>query len=377
MDNFNLSATKRVRIKKNTVTHVKRVLQGKGKLAAIKNQEVSPQDIIGTATVSSGYTNLKLAQKLEVSAKDGEKYLQRPKGSNFYKGELLALKKGMFGKKIVTAPTDCIVEDYNKETGELRLKFLPKQVPLTAGVFGIVDKVEPLTGEVTIKTMVTEVIGILGSGMERCGFLQIIETPGLVSEQLITSTLTQKVVVFNGLMFGETLRKAVGFGIHGIITGGLNAADYLAMVNTLDPTQKLGNDIGASIIATEGFGGLQVGIDIMEVIKSYQNHFVFIEGNTSRLILPSFEVDSILSLRKVTLPLEKIVAPQEEMFIAPIDFGNKVRMIGAPFIGVQGKVVGIDKSPTLLESGISTILLTIETKSRKIKVPFSNVEIII
>lgn len=377
MDNFHLSATKRVRVKQNTVTHVKRYLQGKGKLTAVKNQEVAPQDIIGTATVSSGYTVIKLASKLGVSNKDGEKYVQRPKGSPFYKGELLAFKKGLFDKKIITAPTDCIVEDYNQETGELNLKFLPKQVPLTAGVFGIVDKVEPLTGEVTIKTMVTEVIGILGTGKQRSGFLEIIETPGLVSAQFITSALSQKVVVFNGLMFGEILRKAVGYGIHGIITGGINAADYLAMVNTLDPSQKLGNDVGASIIATEGFGGLNVGTDIMEIIKMYQNHFVFVEGNTSRLILPSIEVDSILSLRKVTLPLDRIVAPHEEVSIGTVEIGSNVRMIGSPFIGVSGKVVGIDKSSTLLESGISTILLTIETKSRKIKVPFANVEIII
>lgn len=377
MDNFHLSATKRVRIKQNTVTYVHRVLQGKGNLSVITKQEVSPQDIIGTATVSSGYTVFKLALKLGVSNKDAEKYLQRPIGSRFYKGELLALKKGLLDKKIITAPTDCIVESYNPQTGELQLKFLPKEVPLTAGVFGIVEKVEPLTGEVVIKTMVTEVIGLLGSGKERSGILKIVNTPGLVSSNIITSELTQKVVVFNGLLFGESLRKAVGYGLHGIITGGVNASDYLAMVNTLDPTQKLGNDVGISIMATEGYGGLRIGDDIMNVIQGYQNHFVFIDGNTSRLILPTYNQDSILSLRKVVLPVPKVVAHQEEVSISPLEVGAIIRVIGVPFMGIQGRVIEIDKSPTLLESGISTILLTVDTPSKKIKVPFSNVEIIL
>lgn len=377
MDNFHLSATQRIRIKQNTVVHVRRFLQGKGKLSAIEKQEVSPQDIIGNATVSSGYTVLKLATKLGVSSKEAEKYLQRPMGSRFYKGELLALKKGLLDKKIITSPTDCIIESYNQDTGELQLKFLPKEVPLTAGVFGIVERVEPLTGEVVIKTMVTEVIGILGSGKERSGILKIVETPGLVSPNIITSELTQKVVVFNGLIFGEGLRKAVGYGLHGIITGGLNASDYLAMVNTLNPSQKLGNDVGVSIMATEGYGSLRIGDDIMGIIQNYQNHFVFMDGNTSRLILPTFNQDSILSLRKVVLPIPKVVAHQEEVSISPVSVGMRVRIIGSPFIGMQGKVVGIDKSPTLLESGISTILLTVDTPTKKIKVPFSNVEIIV
>lgn len=377
MDNLHLSATKRIRIKQKTVTYVRRILQGKGNLSAVVKQEVSPQDIIGTATVSSGYTVFKLAGKLGVPNKDAEKYLQRPIGSRFYKGELLALKKGLLDKKIITSPTDCIIESYNAQTGELQLKFLPKEVPLTAGVFGIVEKVEPLTGEVVIKTMVTEVIGILGSGKERSGILKIIETPGLVSPNIITSELTQKVVVFNGLLFGEGLRKAVGYGLHGIVTGGINANDYLAMVNSLNPNQKLANDVGISIMATEGYGGLKIGDDIMSVIQSYHDHFVFLEGNTSRLILPTYNQDSILSVRKVVLPIPKVVAHQEEVSISSIAIGATIRVIGAPFIGVQGKVIEIDKSPTLLESGISTILLTVETPSKKIKVPFSNVEIIL
>jgi len=53
-----------------------------------------------------------------------------------------------------------------------------------------------------------------------------------------------------------------------------------------------------------------------------------------------------------------------------------VRIIGNSYLGEQGKVIALDQSLTLMLSNISSILATIETKRRKIKVPVVNLEII-
>lgn len=375
MDIGNVAA-KRVRIRPDTPIHVKRELQGKGKLSVAVGQEVAPHDILGESIVSAGFSVINLVRELGVSREEALKCLQRPLGARFYKGELIALKKGLVGKKIVTSPTDLVAESYNAETGDLHLKFLPKQIPMTAGVYGIVDSVDQLSGEVLIKTLATEVYGVLGSGYERSGLLYVIDTHGLIHPNQITTFFSQKILMVNGLIFGESLRKVVGYGAHGVICGGLNMADYLAMVGEVSPRKRVGNDIGISIMATEGFGSLLLGEDILSVIRRYQEKFVFMNGNTCKLILPTLQVDSILSLRKISLPIIKTPQIAPTVGVGTISKGSRIRVINPPFMGLQGVVIGVDQTPTLLPSGISTYLLTVDSPGRKIKVAYPNVELI-
>ena len=56
--------------------------------------------------------------------------------------------------------------------------------------------------------------------------------------------------------------------------------------------------------------------------------------------------------------------------------GMRVRVEGTSFIGEQGTVLAIDQKLTLLESGAKDYLATVETKSRKLKVPVNNLEIL-
>lgn len=371
-----LYANKRIRVVSNTIIHVRRQLQGNGKILVQKNFEVAPHHVLGTSTVSSGFSKINLAKKLGVSAKEAPKYMTKQTGQKIFKGELLALKKGLFGKKVVTSPTDCIIDTYNDKTGELQLKFLPKQLPMTSGVYGIVDEVEPLSGEVIIKTMATQVFGIYGSGKERSGFLHILETPGLIHPSQINADLSQKILLVNGLIFGEALRKCVGYGVKGIVTGGINLSDYISMVGSLENRQKLGSDIGISVIATEGFGSIGIGMDILNAINTHQDKFVFINGNTNNLILPSLNPDSILAVRKVVLPIVRTTYLQAEITTAELRTGLRVRVISSPYLGQQGVITAIDNQPTLLDTGISTILLTVALRNKKIKIPYPNVEII-
>lgn len=372
-----LTANFRPRIKENTLTRIKRMLIGQGKINVVVNVEVAPPDILGQYERSGGFFAVKLAKLLGVNDKNGDRYLQRQMGSRIYKGELLALRKGIFGKRAITAPTDGILEVYDPNKGELRLRSLPKVVPLTSGVYGIVESINKVTGEIFIKTMGTEVIGVLGAGVERGGILKIMNNAsGMVSERQITGQLEGHIIVAGAFIHGESLKKAVECNLSGIISGGLNARDYKAMTGYVNPTLRIGSDPGISILATEGFGSLSIGQDVMEVVKSHNGRYVFLSGNAGRLLLPSVDPDSIMALHKVVLP--KVIKPEGaiDISLGEINLGSGVRIIWPPFSGAQGKVVAIDKSLTTLDSGVSTYLLTIDTGKRRIRVPYPNVELI-
>ncbi|MBI2595136.1 hypothetical protein HYW46_00175 [Candidatus Daviesbacteria bacterium] len=374
---MNLIANVRTRIWANRVSHVKRYMAGKVQLNVKIGEEVQPQDVLGTALISAGFSSVNIAKMLGVPPSEGGKYLQRALGKIIYKGELLAFKKGMFGEKAIKAPTDGLVEFYDDKTGELRLQLMPKTVSLIAGVFGIIDDVNYDKNEVTIKTMVTEVFGILGSGKERGGILDIIGNQGgLVNQSQIKVTMHQHVLVAGSLVDGSVLKSAAGFGLSGIICGGLNVNDYKAITGGVDPGTRFGTDIGISVMATEGFGLLPMGDDIFSLIEPFNNKFVFIHGNARKLLLPTATSDSILTMRKIDLALNKSPDITPEVEMGEISIGNKVRIVWPPFMGLQGQVLAIDQTPTVLDSGISTILLTIETLKQKLRVPFVNIEII-
>src|SRR3989344_2497791 len=158
MNNQPLFSNLRLRSRLNQCLHIKRFLKGKGKIKVSLNQEVSPNDVMAVYEISGGFTSINLARELNLSPKIG---------STFFRGELLASKKSLFGQNFLTAPTDGVLENYNPKTGELRIKFSPKEVELTAGVFGVIDQLDPEKGEILIRTMVTEIFGVLGTGREK------------------------------------------------------------------------------------------------------------------------------------------------------------------------------------------------------------------
>lgn len=372
----------RLRVEENTITRVNRRLIGTGSINAKVGQEVTPADIIGSSEAPSGFRTLNLATLLSVSPTEAKKYLRRGLGQRIYKGELLAYKDSwLFGKrKIVTAPTDAILDFINEQTGELRLSFLPIKTALPAGVYGIIEHIDNLRGVVSIRTQVSRVYGIFGTGRMRDGILRILSRrEDLVRADMIrTGVGGEQIIVGGSLVYKDAISSAISSGVNGIITGGINAEDYKNINGgRLSFSPKLENDIGISIVVTEGFGSLPIGMDIYKVLNLYNGKFVFVDGNKAVISLPSFESKSMLKIRSTSLPQEfDAVLTGEYLQTSQMSAGLNVRIIGDYFMGEQGKVIAIDQTITALSSGVKAILATVETSFRKIKVPVNNLEII-
>ncbi len=380
---MSLLVNRRTRVIRNVVTHISRKLPAKGEIFASLNQEVKPSDILGRATISPGFRNINLAEELSVSPIEARKCLQRQIGQSIFKGELLAFKQGGFlrGKRIVTSPSDGLLDFYDDKTGELKIEFTPLKVDIPAAVYGLVEKIDKLRGEVIIKTQTTQIFGVFGTGKLREGILKIVGgRDDLTDKSRISANLEGHIVVTGGLIYRDALSRAVAVGVHGIITGGINAEDYRGMTGGHLPfPSKLGGDVGIGVLVSEGFGSISIGEDIFSVLKEYDNQFVILDGNRARLLLPSCNSDCLVQIRKVALPgleASNLVEPLKEVEAVELSVGQMVRLISAPFIGMQGKVMQIDQTVTELPSGVKTFLVTVQSKSRKIKVPYSNIEII-
>lgn len=373
-----------LRVEKDVVTRVARNLKGKGFLTVRVGQQVAPEELIGSGTIASGFRTLNLSTLLSVPPGEVEKYLTRKLNQRIYKGELLAFKKGwlLSGKKIVISPTDGVLDFLNTKTGELTIAFLPKKADLPAGVYGIVEDVDPAKGQVTIKTLVSRIHGVLGSGRARDGTLHILsKKDSLITKGEIQSKYDGQVLVGGSLFFKDMISACISMGVSGIIMGGINAEDYKGMAGgRLVFPRKLDNDIGIGVAVCEGFGSIPIGDDIFEVLSAYEGKFVFIDGNKALISLPSFSSECLTKVKNTKLPQLQNHESGEfggyPLEAQELKIGLKVRVVGNSYLGEQGKILSIDDSLTLLASGVKGYLVTIETSRRKIQVPVANLEII-
>lgn len=377
-------ANVRLRIEKDVVTRIKRSLKGKGKIAVKLGQEVTPSDIIGTAQVASGFRILNISDLLSISPNQVGNFLKKQIGQRLYKGELLAYKKeGIFsGKKIVTSPTDGILDFLNPKTGEIRLTFLPRKVDLPSGVYGIVEYINSDHGYIIIKTQASKIFGVFGSGRSRDGNLLLIgRREGLMGGSDIASKFEGHILVCGSLIFKDGISEAISCNINGIITGGINAQDFRGMSGGhLNFPKRLENDIGISVVVTEGFGSIPIGEDIYQLLSIFDGKYVSLDGNKAIITLPSFESKSMTQVRNIKLPqiLEDTQNTKEQDYkttVGELRVGVFVRVIGNTFAGNIGRILAIDQTESLLPSGVRSNFITVETKRRKIQVPVANVEI--
>ena len=370
---------RRVRVEKDVILRVIRNLKGSGQLNVAKGQEITPSEIIGSGQVSGGFRTLNLSALLSVAPQDVKKYLKRELGQRIYQDELLAFKpRGLFhGQQVVTAPTDGILDFLNTKSGEVRMSLLPKKEDLPAGVYGVIENIDHKLGQVLIRTQVTRIHGVAGTGRPRWGSLHILgQRDGLVGVSMISPKFSEHIIVGGSLIYKDAISAAISAGINGIITGGINAKDYKSMAGgRLIFPKKLENDVGISVVVCEGFGSIPIGMDIYEILVKYEGKFVLLDGNLGMMILPSFASDSLRKVKTASLPpMDQLnqIKPQDQ----EIKAGCKIRVVGATYPGEQGIVLEVDKSKSLLPSGIWANLLTIETRSRKIRIPAENIELL-
>lgn len=375
---MNFFSSLKIRVEKEIVFRIIRSLPTRGELKVREGQEVFPDEIIGTALFPSGFRIVNLAKELSVNPREAEKYLVKELNGRIYKGELLALKKGgLFGgKKLVTAPTDGTLEFLNSKTGELKISFFPKKVNLPSGVFGIVEKVDPERCQLVIRTEVSRIKGVFGTGRMREGILHILgKKDAIYQGPLQGGVFDEHILVGGSLFFKDTISWAISQGVKGLISGGINASDYRAMAGgrLLFP-KKLDNDIGITFVVCEGFGPIPIGDDIFNMLSLYQGKYVFIDGNRGIVSLPTFSSASLIKVRNTRLAA---LQNYESLYTTELKAGSRVRVVGNSYFGAQGRILAIDNAPTLLPSGIKTILAIVETPRRKIQVPVANLESIV
>lgn len=208
----------------------------------------------------------------------------KEEGDEVKKDEVIAIRRAFFGRstKICRSPTDGTIEAFSKKSGRLLIRGKPIPVEVKAHIPGSVVEVIPEEGAV-VEARATLIHGVFGIGGEARGELFI--AVGRPGEALTTEVIAEehkgKILVGGSLVTLEALRKAAKMGVNGIITGSVDQKDLTEFLGYEIGMGVTGEEnMGLTIIITEGFGIFPMEVDTFHLIKSHEGMKASIDGTT-------------------------------------------------------------------------------------------------
>jgi hypothetical protein len=248
------------------------------------NDMVRPETIVSSVWKKSGYRSFDLGEMLGVKPEKVETMLERTIGSRVYQGDILARKKEIAGlrEKVFRSPLTGVLVSYESSTSKITLQYLPVEERMVSGVFGKVLDIQP-DKHIKIGTKADLIFGAITFGVDREGGLMEIGYPDipLQSDQL-TDKCAGKIIFGGTKVTLDVLYKALSFGARAIISGGIDYHDYLRLRGSRGRLE----DIGISVLVTEGIGAAQMYGPTYENLKKSEHRHVFFTSSDGALVIP-------------------------------------------------------------------------------------------
>lgn len=346
----------------------------KGEVLVEVGADVNPDTPVARANLPGRLETIKLAEKLGVESNQIKQFFTLKEGDPITQGDVIAETKGFLGlfKATVSSDYTGVIEGISEITGNVLVREASIPVDITAYVKGKVVEVMPEEGAI-VETRGAMVQGIFGVGGERTGTVKaVVQDP---TERLEASHISESdagmILVGGSGITLEAMQKAAEVGVTGIIVGAIKDVDL---------TKFLGYDIGVAItgqedinltlMATEGFGELQMADRTFGLLRSLEGREASMNGATQiragvirpELIAPSSETGA---------------AHEEALEGSALSIGTPIRVIREPYFGAIGSVTGLPSQPQVVESGAKVRILEAKLQDgREVTVPRANVEII-
>jgi hypothetical protein len=170
----------------------------------------------------------------------------------------------------------------------------------------------------------------------------------------------------------KTYKKAMSFGLSGIVVGGFNYQDLEDILGyTLGVAITGSENLITSLIVTEGFGNINMGHRTFDILKHYNGQFASINGSTqirAGVIRPEIVIP---------LDLKNVSGKHKDMDASTgVTEGSLVRVIRAPYFGMIGHVVSLPSELQTMESETSVRVAEIDIEGKKVIIPRANLELV-
>lgn len=358
----------------DTVVQRIRRLPIKGMVLVKEGDAVDPDSVVARALLPGMLQTIKMAEKLGVEPREVPNFFQGGVGDQLSKGQVVAETKGFFGfgKAKVESDYEGTVESISEVTGNILVREPSIPVDMKAYVKGKVVEIMPDEG-VIVETRGAMVQGIFGVGGERTGVIRI-ATAGpndVLEASAIQASDAGKILVGGSGVTLEAMEKANASGVIGIVVGAVRDVDLIKLLGYDIGVAITGQeDINFTLVATEGFGRLNMAERTFDLLKSIEGRSASMNGAT--------QIRAGVIRPEVIAPIEHAagdVPPAHSG--SALDIGTPIRVIREPYFGRLGSVTGLPAQLVTVESGAEVRVLQAKLDNgEEVVVPRANVEII-
>lgn len=362
-----------LRVSAQTIIRKNRRLPLAGEVLVSVGERVNPETIVAQTKLPGAVHTVNVANTLGIAPEDVPGVMLKAAGDQITKNELMAQSKGIFGlfKSAVTAPVSGTIELISSVTGQVLLREPPAPVQAQAYIEGVVVAVLPNEG-VTIETSGAFIQGIFGIGGETRGPLTLLtEDPeATIGPELITSNHAGCIVCGGATITLAALQKLQVVGAVGVVVGSARYRDIGDLLGyQIGVAITGGEDIGLTVILTEGFGRMRMADRTLDILKRHNGRTVSICGAT--------QIRAGVMRPELIIPLPDFEtgARSSESAAIGLGVGSQVRIIRNPHFGQMGIVTSLPEQPQALPTEAVVRVLEVQLPSGDVVVvPRANVE---
>ena len=362
-----------LKVKRSMIVDKTRRLPLFGEVFVKEGDVVDYELIVARTEISGDPEMVRVATRLDCEPEDLHKYMLKKLGDQIEEGELLAYYEAFFGliKKRVKSPKSGTIEAISDMTGQVIIRGSPIPVDVDAYIPGKVVEVLPREGAV-IKTNAAFIQGIFGIGGESHGKIRMaVDRPDKVlSEDLITPEDKGVVLIGGSMVTMEALKKSIEIGVSCIVVGGIRHDDLINFTGEEIGVAITGQEeLGMTIIITEGFGSMTMPQRTFDLLKSFEGHQASVNGTT--------QIRAGVLRPEIIIPHQEITKQGSENLASGMVPGTPVRIIRKPYFGAIGRVKFLPVELKQVESESYVRVLDVELDDGTVvTIPRANVEII-
>jgi hypothetical protein len=369
-----------LRVTRQATIEKERILPLKGNVEVKVGDHVDADKIVAKTELPGSVNIVNVMGLLGCEADEVPELMLKQPGEKIKKDELIAETKPLlpflkFLTSRVKSPIDGSVEKISDVTGQVILREPPQPVIVKAYINGEVTEVIPDEG-VKVRTIATFIQGIFGVGGETGGEIVVaVEGP---EEELrpehIKPEHQGKVVVGGSYISIETIRKGIETEVAGIISAGMGDRDLKELLGYDLGVAITGHeDIGLTLVITEGFGHIDMAHRTFELLKEREGLRASISGAT-QIRAGVIRPEIIIALPENLITTEEEAATKAE---DGVKAGNPVRIIREPNFGQLGRVKRLIPELMVMESETKVRVMEVTlANGTDFIVPRANVEII-
>jgi hypothetical protein len=371
-----------LRVAEYTRRQARRALPIAGRVLVQAGDRVSAQQVAAETLLPGDITPLNIAKILSLPPEDVPGCMLRKEGDRIAPGDVIARTKGIFGmfqtehRSKVTG----VIESISSVTGQVIVRGEPLPLQVLAYLAGTVVQILPNEGCV-IEAPVTFIQGIFGIGGETFGTIRLgcrSHDQELTADRILPD-MKGCIVIGGARMRVDAIERARQFGVTAVVSGGIDDEDLKKVLGyDLGVAITGSENIGLTLIITEGFGDIAMAERTFRLLASRQGAEAAVNGATqirAGVMRPEIVIPWTQPPEGRTGQAGRESEPVQES--GYLEIGMPVRIIRDPHFGKIGAVKALPPEPQVLESGSKARVLEVKFDSgESVIIPRANVELI-